>query len=108
MGELALLIGERQPIHIIARSKAALWAQAQPIKIDVAAGLPDPTLDGVDRLELAQLGADDAEHRSLVVWQVAQWLKVARALGVVFQKKAIHVGAEQSFRDRIVPAAGLA
>src|SRR5215475_7566452 len=60
-----LLLG--QHVALLARSEAALRAQAQLIEIDHPGGLVDAPPDQVPVLEPAGLGGDEAEHDHAVL-----------------------------------------
>ena len=89
------------------RGEAALRREAELLDVDELRRLVDPPLQLVLRLELAELGGDEAEHDGLALRQEAQRLEAARALVVLLQEEAVDLElVEERLGDEVVAAFG--
>src|SRR6516225_6349537 len=109
MSELALLVVEGEAIGLKARCEPALRTEAQLRQVDTAGRVVDTALYIIGIFELAQLGADDAEHHFLAFRHNPESFEASRALGVVFEEVTVDPKLlKQPLRYRIIPATGLA
>src|SRR5580692_1006380 len=96
--ELRPLFFLGKSIPFLGRGEAALRRQAKLLEIGEFGGFLDAPLDGVLGFQGAGLGRHQAEHHEAVLFQIAQRLKAAGAVGVVFHEIAMHLDlVEQHF-----------
>src|SRR6185295_6494512 len=96
---------DRDRVAVHRAREAALRRDAELLDRRVRRRLVDPALEHVPRLELAELGRDEAEDDGLALGEEPQRPDVARALVVVFEEVAVdvHLG-KQRLGDRLVAA----
>lgn len=82
-----------------------MGAQANPLKIDITAGLLDFTLYSVGGFELALFRTDKSEHQEFVLGKKAQRLEAPGTVGIIFREKSVDVQrTKQILGDGVVTA----
>src|SRR5208337_1942479 len=106
--ELALLHLRRNRIARVETGEAALWADREALKINIARRVLDPSLELVLALHRSRLGRDQAKHDALVPRQQPQRRERAGARRIVFEEVEGDVEhIEQPLGDRVVAAFGV-
>src|SRR5258706_3950577 len=99
------LLLARDLVAVHGARESALRREAELLERRVLRRLVDAPLDGVLRLELAELGGDEAQHHGLALRQEAQRPEVPGALVVVLEEVAVHGElVEEDLGHRLVAA----
>src|SRR3954464_1608099 len=89
--QLGFLLLHRQVVAVVGAREAALRRDAEILHRHELGGRLDAALERVLRLELRQLGADQAEHDLLALRHEAQGLEAAGALVVILEEEAVDI-----------------
>src|SRR6202162_2812553 len=93
--ELGALVGLGDRVAGHGGGETALWADRQPVEIDVFSRCVDALAQAIQALEHWRLAADQAQHDAFVFRHEAKRLEIARTRRVVFQQEMVDVGVDE-------------
>src|SRR5258707_5676683 len=94
-------------VALYGRGEAALRAEGEALQRDITAGLLDARSHFLDALQTRLLGGYQAEHNDAIVGYVAQRLKSARALVVVFEQETLEMRLLEDASNWLIITSGI-